>query len=581
MKKIKTYKKEISLGIQIIKEHSLFQWMREWNVSMIENKDPNHCITVSKWGVITCNLLIKHTPEEWAYMIAHCILHIECRHFFPKVFNKSYVEFEIWNQACDIYVTKFLNDIKFVQPFILKDIGLFPIKINDEVSVYEYLLEHPEIQKKWKYSFSNGCDMKCFYERRYHYTIDDHYLKRYQEDFAQAIRNASRYAVAPSIDEIEEIKSWFVSHYPLFGALASSFTIVSDPQICELYDIKIAAISMEESKIYINKNIGLTRKEWKFVFAHEFLHAGLNHDIRQKNRDFFYWNVACDYVINDWLYEMKIGEMPNIGILYDESLHGMSAEEIYDLIVSQKRKSKQYITLCGINHSDILHKRKAKNTIDLDEFYRNALKQGLDYHISHHRGFIPAGLIEEINTLAMPVIPWEVKLATWLDQYIPDLEKKRTYSRLSRRQASTPDIIRPAYECTFSDKTFGVIIDTSGSMSSKDIGKALGSVVSYAVSKEVQSIRLVFCDAKAYDQGYVNPNEIAYKVEVKGRGGTRVQAAIDLLIKTNDFPNDAPILIITDGEIENYLKIKRKHAYLIPQGSKLPFVTKSKVFFYQ
>lgn len=39
------------------------------------------------------------------------------------------------------------------------------------------------------------------------------------------------------------------------------------------------------------------------------------------------------------------------------------------------------------------------------------------------------------------------------------------------------------------------------------------------------------------------------------------------------------ILVITDGYIEHDLKIKREHAYLIPNGNKLPFRTKGKVFY--
>lgn len=52
------------------------------------------------------------------------------------------------------------------------------------------------------------------------------------------------------------------------------------------------------------------------------------------------WNIACDYVINDWLHEMEIGRMPPDGLLYDETLHNKSAESIYDLIVKEIRKYK-------------------------------------------------------------------------------------------------------------------------------------------------------------------------------------------------------------------------------------------------
>ncbi|MBQ3442747.1 MAG: hypothetical protein IJG33_05805 [Selenomonadaceae bacterium] len=51
----------------------------------------------------------------------------------------------------------------------------------------------------------------------------------------------------------------------------------------------------------------------------------------------------------------------------------------------------------------------------------------------------------------------------------------------------------------------------------------------------------------AYDEEYLSLEDIAGRVEVKGRGGTKLQPAVDLLLSAKDFPKDAPILVITDG----------------------------------
>ena len=93
-------------------------------------------------------------------------------------------------------------------------------------------------------------------------------------------------------------------------------------------------------------------------------------------------------------------------------------------------------------------------------------------------------------------------------------------------------------------------------------------------------VRMVFCDADVYDAGYLSPEDVAGRVEVKGRGGTMLQPGIDLLEHAKDFPKDGPILIITDGEIEDKLTICRKHAYLIPEGKNLSFRAKGKVFYF-
>jgi len=183
----------------------------------------------------------------------------------------------------------------------------------------------------------------------------------------------------------------------------------------------------------------------------------------------------------------------------------------------------------------------------------------------------------------MPAIPWDVSLAKWFDTYFAPLEKHRTYSRPSRRQASTPDIPRPRcapLDIAIDSRTFGVVIDTSGSMEAKTIGKALGSIASYSVAHDVPFARVVFCDADAYDAGYISPEDIAGRVAVKGRGGTALQPAINLLETAKDFPKDGPILIITDGEIEDHLDIKHEHAYLLPKGNHLPFRAKGQVFYF-
>jgi predicted metal-dependent peptidase len=88
---------------------------------------------------------------------------------------------------------------------------------------------------------------------------------------------------------------------------------------------------------------------------------------------------------------------------------------------------------------------------------------------------------------------------------------------------------------------------------------------------------VVFCDAVPYDQGYLTPAILAERLAVKGRGGTVLQPGMDLLEKAEDFPQDAPVLVLTDGACD-VLRIRRAHAFLIPQGARLPFDAKGPIF---
>ena len=57
----------------------------------------------------------------------------------------------------------------------------------------------------------------------------------------------------------------------------------------------------------------------------------------------------------------------------------------------------------------------------------------------------------------------------------------------------------------------------------------------------------------------------------------RALDAIDLLDRADDFPKDGPLLVITDGQCDR-LRIRRDHAFLLPDGARLPFVPTGQVF---
>ena len=239
-----------------------------------------------------------------------------------------------------------------------------------------------------------------------------------------------------------QARDWFLSSFPLLGAVASAFRIVDSGDVVSRLNIPVAAVSPQLGEIYINPRCRLNLEEWKFVLAHEFLHAALRHDLRCEDRIPELWNVACDYVVNDWLCEMKVGCMPE-SALFDNQFHGMSAEAIYDQICENIR---QYLKE---NPGDLLYGDGSEvvdlNGNKLDSVYRSALQQGLVYHTQQNRGYLPVGLIEEIHALSRPPISWDVELGKWFDENFTVVEKHRSYARLSRRQSSTPDIPRPAW----------------------------------------------------------------------------------------------------------------------------------------
>ena len=617
--------KRLEMGISLQNKNPLFSRLKGYLTVLGKKNMGGDAAYVHSGGTIYLNKDAPLTPEQWAYTIAHCKLHLSFGHFdaermpgYEKVAQDGTAEWvvscnrAIWNIACDIYIAKFLYDIKFGSPTCANPADLFLGSLTDERKIYQYLIEHGydtdgaqragykilrgKICVSDGYGTAAGMDMQGL-EHPIIYNAKRNQKNEFMLNFAFALA----YSVSSVVSEVgghgganhkptasEGAAQWFISHYPLLGGLAAGFRIIEDYRLCSQEEISIAAVNVTKGEIYVNPAAGLNKEELKFVLAHEFLHAGLMHYERRAGRDPYLWNVACDYVINGWLCDMGVGEMPERG-LYDETLKNISAENLYDRIVSDIRKFSKVDTFRGYGKGDVIVDPKGgrgaihSGVTSLDDFYKSALQNGLEYHLNEGRGYLPAGLIEEIRALFMPPIPWDVQLGNWFDEFFAPLAKHYTYARPSRRQSSTPDIPRPSYvraEIPEYSRTFGVVIDTSGSMEKRLLGFALGAVASYAQAKEVPYVRVIFCDAAAYDAGYLPPEEIAGRVLVKGGGGTVLQPGVDLLEKSNDFPKDGPILIITDGWIEDDIRVRREHAFLVPRGRRLPFVPRGKVFYF-
>ena len=535
-------------------------------------------------------------PEEWLYVLAHCLLHLGFGHFQAKFQQRE------WDLACECVTWQFLATLKLGKPPEplrgLPELGSPELPAKTEESLFRYFCEAGIPADLPSYSLT-GTSFTDLLEQP---TRGRYYNAQQREKWEDVFGLGLSQAVSMAVDvaggiawaqgsrkrhytPAERARSWFVSSFPLLGALAATFDLIEDPLICTRMQISIAAVSDYTKEIYINPAAGLSESECRFVIAHELLHVALRHTARCRGRDPQLWNVACDYVINEWLVEMRIGSIPRVGLLLDPELKGLSAEAIYDRIVCDLRIFRRLGTFRGVGLGDMLDGPSgnwwsSQAGMDLDAFYRSCLAQGLLYHHEQGRGLLPAGLEEEIRALSQPAIPWDVELARWFDDWFPPLESRRTYARQSRRQSSTPDIPRPRYvpdEWAAEGRTFGMVLDTSGSMDRALLGSCLGAMASYCQSRDVRLARVVFCDAVAYDAGYLRPEDIGGRVKVRGRGGTILQPGIDLLERAEDFPKDGPILIVTDGSCDHF-HTHRRHAILLPEGRSLPFAPKGKVF---
>jgi predicted metal-dependent peptidase len=597
-------------GLSLVARHPLFAPLSGWG-RWHEGAERNRCppggwAVVASTGQVHLHPARRGEPEEWAWVAAHCLLHLGFGHLAARHLAgwregagiPADPGFDAgWNLATCLVVNRFLAHLKTGRPpdglggpgqfdhlagtageealaARLRGLGA-PLDLGGSGP------GGPGGDLLWDGAPARGAGQASW---------PDLFAAGLERAVGAAVNVAG--GVAASLAGEPGRKSdwrraldWFVSSYPLLGALADAFKLVEEADLCRVHGIRIAAISPSAAELYVNPLYGgLTDDERRFVVGHELLHAGLRHDTRAAGRDPWLWNVACDYVINGWLEEMEVGSAPD-GVLLDKALRGMSAEEVYDRIATDLRRVRKLATLRGAGLADVLPDPLGAcgdpvRGVELDEFYRRALCDGIGYHRARGRGLLPAGLVEEIAALAQPPVPWDVELARWFDDHFAPAERRRSYARASRRQSATPDIPRPGWWLppeAVQDRTFGVVLDTSGSMDQALLGKALGAIASYAVARDVAAVRVVFCDAQAHDNGWMAPLDIAGRVRVRGRGGTVLQPGVDLLQSAPDFPKDGPLLIITDAWCDRVV-VRREHAFLIPAGAVLPFAARGPVF---
>jgi predicted metal-dependent peptidase len=532
--------------------------------------------------------------DQWTFLLAQSLLY-----FGMQCFQRDRADWRAWQAACDVVIVQFLRAMKLAPT---------PehVQLPDGLPSWDesrwYTTFATDGIPDWAHALNPGgktmsaMRLTAAGERppRYGPQRTTDWAKLFATGISESVGQAVEVA-AGARDKVgagsislrgpaQRARSWFMSSFPLLGAMVAAFTFIENAAVCQRESIAVAAIDERSRELFLNPAAGLSEQELRFVIAHEVLHVALRHMDRRAGREAYLWNVACDFVINQWLIDMQVGVPPAIGMLHDAALAGMSAESVYDRLVTDLRRARKLLTFAGAQ-CDMMDREQRTDPADftdLDAFYRGQLMKGFALHESQGRGLLPAGLVEEIRALAQPPVAWDVELARWFDQHFPPIEKMRTYARMSRRQSATPDVPRPRWvaDPRLADgRTFGVVLDTSGSMDRQLLGKALGAIASYSVAKEVFAARVVFCDASAYDQGYMPPEDIAQRVSVRGRGGTVLQPGIDLLQTAKDFPPHGPILIITDGDCDR-LTVNREHAYLLPRGKRLPFATRAEVFLF-
>jgi len=186
------------------------------------------------------------------------------------------------------------------------------------------------------------------------------------------------------------------------------------------------------------------------------------------------------------------------------------------------------------------HQWEGLDSEDAKEKIKSMVSEAYDNMNEKQRGFMPAGLVEQIQKLLKkPEISWKQVLRKYVGA-IP-VPHRKTKTRLNRRQPYRADL---SGQLPKRHVELVIAIDTSGSMSNSDIAYVINEI--FNIVKDYDSkITIIECDAQI-GRIYQPKKACDVSTRVTGRGGTSFHPVINHINETGAYKN-ALMIYFTDG----------------------------------
>ncbi len=328
----------------------------------------------------------------------------------------------------------------------------------------------------------------------------------------------------------------------------------------------------------------------QFILCHEVMHLALEHTepSRRKERTALavapdgqvvtVWNLAGDYVINAML--SREGLSCPCDVLLDEKFNGLITEEVYDELMKRfKKNASKDGKICvpqGVLDGEKLEEKDAdakqgegvnakqgKNAegVREDVSWKDVLNEANTF--AKMRGKSPAGMEREFESVTYRKRNWRGMLHKYVQSFLPF---DYTYSKRNRRRGG--DVFFPSMKKEGIKVV--VAVDTSGSISSKQLGVFYNEMLSVRDSFGNCELVVVMCDAEVTGEfKVVNHDNILDKIKFTGGGGTSFVPAVEY---ANEKHKDAAsIIYLTDGCGEFPEKSKLPVIWALTQDCEVPF----------
>jgi len=311
----------------------------------------------------------------------------------------------------------------------------------------------------------------------------------------------------------------------------------------------------------------LTNQELKFVLAHEVGHLVFSHLVRVGNRDPMVWNVVTDAVLNEILRDN--GFTPPKELIIPDYKHEIKlfgktikhtdekiAEQLYDELGVPSKKHKAVV---GFDNHEFGKNMSESAKRECEERWKDNLVEATIY--SKQRGKSPRGMDRLIGDILNPKLSWRQLLRRYITNTLPF-----DYS-FSKPNRKFQDMIMPGPV----KEVIEVVahIDTSGSLSSKELGEFMSEVSGVAGSHQNLKMTLIECDCEIQQVVELTSGNRSKlkKFKVKGGGGTSHKPVFDYINK--NIPTCKLLISLTDGysDIDRLKKPRYDVLWVAPKHS--------------
>lgn len=345
-------------------------------------------------------------------------------------------------------------------------------------------------------------------------------------------------------DKIITARITLLFKQPFFGNMATRMQLKECSDWC-------ATAATDGRHLYYNEEFftPMTTDQVIFVIAHEVLHTVFNHMDRREYRNHRLFNIACDYAVNDILIKERIGSPPKIKYLHDVKYRGMSAEQIYDLLMEEHGDDGSGLGDLGVlldEHLDWDAKDENGNpkyTEQQKADIRNEVISSIIQAVQTcQAGQVPGDVLRLVQQMTEPQMNWRQVLRTQIQSLV---KNDFTWTRPSRKAWHTGAIMPGVnYDETID---VAVALDMSGSITNEQVSDFLGEVKGIMDEFKDFKIDLWTFDTSPYNhQTFTGDNaDDLLTYEAKGGGGTDFMVNWEFMQEQGIMPKR--FIMFTDG----------------------------------